>query len=109
MAGGVGVCGALGTAFVVLKLCGVVDWSWWWVLAPLWAPPAAALAAAAGNAWARIMPVAERVPASPWPGYEPVHGWTTSQLRDYLARNPAYRQPYEAEVQRRSPTHRGSA
>lgn len=23
-------------AFVVLKLCGVIDWSWWWVLAPLW-------------------------------------------------------------------------
>jgi hypothetical protein len=23
-------------AFVVLKLCGVIDWSWWWVLAPVW-------------------------------------------------------------------------
>lgn len=23
-------------AFVVLKLCGVIDWSWWWVLSPIW-------------------------------------------------------------------------
>ena len=23
-------------AFIVLKLCGVIEWSWWWVLSPLW-------------------------------------------------------------------------
>lgn len=23
-------------AFIVLKLCNVIDWSWWWVLSPLW-------------------------------------------------------------------------
>lgn len=22
--------------FLVLKLCGVIGWSWWWVTAPLW-------------------------------------------------------------------------
>ncbi len=22
--------------FVVLKLCKVINWSWWWVLSPLW-------------------------------------------------------------------------
>jgi hypothetical protein len=22
--------------FMTLKLCGVIDWSWWWVTAPLW-------------------------------------------------------------------------
>lgn len=22
--------------FVVLKLCGLIDWSWWWVLSPIW-------------------------------------------------------------------------
>lgn len=22
--------------FVILKLCGVLTWSWWWVLSPLW-------------------------------------------------------------------------
>lgn len=36
--GGIGVCGLLGVAFVVLKLCGVIDWSWWWVTAPFWGP-----------------------------------------------------------------------
>lgn len=35
---GVGVPGLLGVAFVVLKLCHVIDWSWWWVLAPFWIP-----------------------------------------------------------------------
>lgn len=33
---GIGVCGLLGVAFVVLKLCGVIEWSWIWVLAPFW-------------------------------------------------------------------------
>lgn len=22
--------------FMVLKLCGVISWSWWWVVSPLW-------------------------------------------------------------------------
>ena len=35
---GVGLCGLLTVAFVVLKLCGVINWSWWWVLAPTWMP-----------------------------------------------------------------------
>jgi hypothetical protein len=26
----------LGIVFVVLKLCGVIAWSWFWVTAPLW-------------------------------------------------------------------------
>ena len=25
-------------AFIILKLCNVITWSWWWVLAPLWVP-----------------------------------------------------------------------
>ena len=28
----------LAVAFIVLKLCNVIDWSWWWVLAPIWIP-----------------------------------------------------------------------
>lgn len=24
--------------FIVLKLCKVIDWSWWWVFSPLWIP-----------------------------------------------------------------------
>lgn len=26
----------LGVAFVVLKLCNVITWSWLWVLSPIW-------------------------------------------------------------------------
>jgi len=25
-------------AFIVLKLCNVITWSWWWVLSPIWIP-----------------------------------------------------------------------
>lgn len=31
-------CGLLFVALVVLKLCNVIDWSWWWVTAPIWLP-----------------------------------------------------------------------
>lgn len=34
--GGVGVMGLLGVAFVVLKLLGVINWPWVWVLCPFW-------------------------------------------------------------------------
>ena len=34
--GGIGFGGLLQIAFIVLKLCKVIDWSWWWVLAPTW-------------------------------------------------------------------------
>ena len=27
---------ALFLLFLTLKLCGVIDWSWWWVTAPIW-------------------------------------------------------------------------
>lgn len=37
-AGGLGFGGTLAVAFIVLKLCGVIDWSWVWVLAPAWIP-----------------------------------------------------------------------
>ena len=33
---GVGLPTILTVIFVVLKLVGVIDWSWWWVLSPLW-------------------------------------------------------------------------
>ena len=36
--GGISLCTLLTVAFVVLKLCKVITWSWWWVLAPLWGP-----------------------------------------------------------------------
>jgi hypothetical protein len=34
--GGIGFTSALQIAFIVLKLCKVIDWSWLWVLAPTW-------------------------------------------------------------------------
>lgn len=34
--GGIGFTGLLTLVFIVLKLCGVIAWSWWWVLAPVW-------------------------------------------------------------------------
>lgn len=36
--GGITFDGLLTITFIVLKLCGVIDWSWWWVLAPVWIP-----------------------------------------------------------------------
>ncbi len=35
---GVGFSGLLGIAFIILKLCNVIDWSWWWIVAPIWVP-----------------------------------------------------------------------
>ncbi len=41
--GGVGFLGALSIAFIVLKLCGVIDWPWWQVLAPIYIPATVAV------------------------------------------------------------------
>ena len=35
---GIGFFGLLTILFIGLKLSGHIDWSWWWVLAPMWAP-----------------------------------------------------------------------
>lgn len=34
--GGIGFVGLLTIVFVTLKLVGKIDWSWWWVLSPIW-------------------------------------------------------------------------
>lgn len=34
--GGISAAELLLIAFIVLKLCGVIKWSWLWVLSPLW-------------------------------------------------------------------------
>lgn len=36
--GGISLSGLTFLVFLVLKLCNVIDWSWWWVTAPLWIP-----------------------------------------------------------------------
>ena len=33
---GLGFMDVLQIVFIILKLCGVIQWSWFWVLAPLW-------------------------------------------------------------------------
>lgn len=34
--GGIGFTGALTIIFIVLKLTNNINWSWWWVLSPIW-------------------------------------------------------------------------
>ena len=34
--GGTSILGLLGVVFITLKLCGVINWSWWWVTLPFW-------------------------------------------------------------------------
>lgn len=36
--GGISFVSLLAIVFIVLKLCNVITWSWWWVLAPIWIP-----------------------------------------------------------------------
>ena len=36
--GGIGFFGLLTIVFITLKLTNFIDWSWWWVLSPLWIP-----------------------------------------------------------------------
>ena len=33
---GISLTGVLFIVFLILKLTHVIDWSWWWVTAPLW-------------------------------------------------------------------------
>jgi hypothetical protein len=35
---GIGFTSLLLLAFIVLKLCNVITWSWLWVLSPMWIP-----------------------------------------------------------------------
>ena len=41
---GIGISGLLGVAFVILKLCHVIEWPWIWVTVPFWGPIAIVLA-----------------------------------------------------------------
>jgi hypothetical protein len=42
---GLGLTSVLLILFVVLKLCGLISWSWLWVLSPVWIPLSIALIA----------------------------------------------------------------
>lgn len=43
LAGGGFFVKMLTVLFIGLKLTGYIDWSWWWVLSPLWIPAAVVL------------------------------------------------------------------
>jgi hypothetical protein len=42
--GGTSFCNLLFLVFLVLKLTKVINWSWWWVTAPIWGPIALVVA-----------------------------------------------------------------
>ena len=35
---GLSLTGVLFIVFLVLKLTGLINWSWWWITSPLWLP-----------------------------------------------------------------------
>lgn len=41
--GGMGCLSTLFVIFLVLKLTGLIAWSWWWVTSPIWIPVSLAL------------------------------------------------------------------
>ena len=54
-ASGIGFTGLLAILFIALKLTGVIAWSWWWVLSPLWIGAGIALLVVAGIVLAIIL------------------------------------------------------
>ena len=42
-ASSISFCTLLALIFITLRLIGVINWSWWWVSAPLWIPAAIAI------------------------------------------------------------------
>ena len=36
--GGMSFLEVLLLVFIILKLCKIITWSWWWVLSPIWIP-----------------------------------------------------------------------
>lgn len=50
---GIGFFGALTVLFVGLKLTHYIDWSWWWVLSPIWIAWSLFLAVLAFVAWVK--------------------------------------------------------
>lgn len=65
----IGLGGAVFIVFLVLKLIDKIDWSWWWVTAPLWIGAAATVAVmlAFGAGFAAVKSVSRRKqPLSPY-------------------------------------------
>lgn len=62
--GGIGFLGLLTIVFIVLKLTDNIDWSWWWVISPIWIPAAFVLGvlAAAGLIAVAVAVIDKRPP-----------------------------------------------
>lgn len=43
--------------FAVLKLTNIINWSWWWIVSPLWLPPAIIIAICTLGALAVIVKI----------------------------------------------------
>jgi len=57
--GGIGIGMVLFIVFLVLKLTGTINWSWWWVTSPLWIP--IALAILVGGIVVTVVAIIERL------------------------------------------------
>jgi hypothetical protein len=57
----IGFLGLLTVAFIVLKLCKVVDWSWWWVLSPTWVAVAMGVIFLPFYLWAKYKEAKEEI------------------------------------------------
>lgn len=56
---GLGLGTVLFIVFLILKLTGNIDWSWWWVTSPLWIP--LLLAIAIGGLGITVMTIIKRL------------------------------------------------
>jgi membrane protein YdbS with pleckstrin-like domain len=61
---GGGFSGLLFIAFLILKLCNVITWSWWWVTAPLWMPVAFVIVVSI--IWAIVLAISEAIEDRRW-------------------------------------------
>lgn len=52
---GIGFPGLLTIVFITLKLMNKIDWSWWWVLSPMWISALIAISAVVGYVIARAL------------------------------------------------------
>jgi hypothetical protein len=68
--GGIGLCTALLLVFIVLKLTGHIDWTWFWVLSPYWIPWSIALLVFA--VWGAVLAVGY---ARDWYARRRTHGF----------------------------------
>lgn len=63
--GGISFLGLLTIAFIVLKLCKVIDWSWGWVTCPVWGPMVLALICVPFRVISKLRQAKKKIEAAP--------------------------------------------